>query len=153
MPVMASLFFIAMVALIGALNIPAQEAQVKNSLADVGATSFLAYRESVINYLNATPGFTSGTVPDSSLTFLWGYQRDTRWTNMVSGGALYTYVVANSANTDELLDKLYRKTESSFMVGRNTGGQLISANGFATGISIPTTTPPIPVGSILIVGK
>lgn len=153
MPLMAALFFIAMVSLIGALNIPAQEAQVKTSMADVGATSFLAYRESVINYLNATPGFTTGTVPDTSLTFLWGYQRDTRWTNTVSGGTLYTYVLANSANTDELLDKVYRKTESSFMVGRSTGSQLISANGFPTGISIPATTPPIPTGSILIVGK
>lgn len=153
MPLMASLFFIAMVSLIGAMYVPAQEAQTKTSIADVGATSFLAYRESVINYLNVTPGFTTGTVPDTSLTFLWGYQRDARWTNTVSGGTLFTYVIAGSANTDELLDKVYRKTASSFMVGRNTGGQLISANGFQTGIFIPATTPPIPTGSILIVGK
>lgn len=152
MPLMASLFFIAMVSLIGAMYVPAQEAQAKTSIAEVGATSFLAYRESVVNYLNVNPSFT-GTVPDTSLTFLWGYQRDTRWTNAVSGGTLYTYVVANSANTDELLSQLYRKTESSFMVGRSTGGKLISANGFQTGITIPATTPPIPIGAILIVGK
>jgi hypothetical protein len=49
-----------------------------------------------------------------------------------------------------LLDKLYRKTEASFMVGRNTGNMLVSANGFATGITIPSS---VPTGSILIVGK
>jgi len=150
MPLVASVFFVAMVSLLGALYVPAQQAQAAHAVADVGATSLLAYRESVINYLNATPGFT-GTVPDASLTFTWGYQRDPRWTNVISGGALYVYeTVANSPNTSMMLDQLYQKTAKSFMVGRNVSGVLVSANGFSTGVTVPAA---VPNGAILIVGK
>ena len=148
---MAALFFIAMVSLLSALYVPEQEAKTTTAIADVGATSFLAYRESVIDYLNVTPGFTSGTVPDALLTPIWGYQRDARWTNTVSGGTLYVYeTAANSANTAVLLDTLYRKTATSFTVGRNNTGALISANGFATGMTVPAT---VPNGAILMIGK
>ncbi|MFC6281234.1 type IV pilus biogenesis protein PilM [Polaromonas aquatica] len=150
MPVLASVFFVAMVTLLGALYVPAQEAQRNTAVADVGATSLLAYRESVINYLNGNPGY-SGTVPDSSLTFIWGYVRDPRWSNVVSGGTLYVYeVVAKSPNTSLVLEKLYRKTASSFMVGRNASGLLVSANGFSTGITVPAA---VPNGALVFVGK
>jgi PilM len=150
MPFVASMFFIAMVSLLGALYVPAQQAQAAYAIADVGATSLLAYRESVINYLNGNPGFT-GTAADSSLTFIWGYQRDSRWTHIVSGGTLYVYeAIANAPNTSLLLDQLYRKTASSYMVGRNVSGTLISANGFSTGVTVPAS---VPNGALLIVGK
>jgi hypothetical protein len=150
MPLVASLFFVAMVSLVGALYVPAQEAQAANAVANVGATSLLAYRQSVIDYLNANPSFT-GTVPDASLSFVWGYTRDPRWTNVVSGGALYVYeVTASSPNTSLLLDQLYRKTASSFMVGRNVSGMLVSANGFSTGVTVFAS---VPNGSLLIVGR
>jgi hypothetical protein len=150
MPLVASVFFVAMVSLLGALYVPAQQAQAVQVVADVGATSLLAYRESVINFLNATPGFT-GTVPDASLTFIWGYQRDLRWTNIVNGGTLYVYeATANSPNTSLILDQLYRKTASSFMVGRNVSGTLVSANGFSTGVTVAAA---VPNGALLIVGK
>lgn len=150
MPLVASVFFVAMVSLLGALYVPAQEAQATHAVADVGATSLLAYRESVINYLNANPSFT-GTVPDASLTFVWGYWRDPRWTHVVSGGALYVHeATANSPNTSLLLDQLYSKTASSFMVGRNVSGTLVSANGFSTGVTVPVA---VPNGALLIVGK
>lgn len=149
MPVLASLFFVAMVSLLGALYAPAQKVQADEAIADVTATSILAYRESVINYLNANPSY-SGTVPDSSLTYIWGYQRDLRWTNIVSTGTLYVYSVASTADIPLLLDRLYRKTATSFMVGNNVSGRLISANGFSTGITVP---PAVPSGVVLIVGK
>jgi hypothetical protein len=151
MPTAIALFFVAIVALLSATYLPAQEARSELVVANAGATSFLAYREAVIDYLNANATFT-GTVPDASLTFPWGYVRDTRWTNLVlSGGALYVYeTAANSPNTDQVLDQLYRKTLSSFMVGRNSGGALVSANGFATGVAVPVS---VPNGALLIVGK
>jgi len=150
MPLVASMFFIAMMSLLGALYVPAQQAQTVHAVADISATSLLAYRQSVIDFLNSNQGF-SGTVPDSSLVFIWGYQRDLRWTHTVSGGTLYVYeATANSPNTSLLLDQLYRKTASSYMVGRNVSGTLISANGFSTGITVPAL---IPNGTLLIIGK
>lgn len=137
-----------MVALASVLHIPAQESQMTQAVADVAATSALAYRESVINYLNANSGYT-GTVPDASLTPLWGYKRDPRWTNTVVSGALYVYESTPSANTN-MMDVLYTKTVKSFMVGRNQSGLLVSAKGFATGITVP---PAVPNGAILIFGK
>lgn len=148
MPLVAVLFFIAMVSLAAAMHVPAQEARMVKAVANVGATSALAYRESVVNYLNANPSF-SGTVPDSALTFLWGHVRDPSWTNLVSGGALYVYETSPS-NTPELLDELYRKTMASYMVGRNAAGMLVSAKGFGTGVAVPVA---VPNGAILIVGK
>ena len=148
MPLVAVLFFIAMVSLAAAMHVPAQEAQMVKAVANVGATSALAYRESVINYLNSNPGF-SGTVPDSSLTLLWGHVRDTRWTNVVSGGALYVYE-SSPSNTPGLLDEIYGKTIASYMVGRNAAGFLVSAKGFGTGVVVPAA---VPNGAILIVGK
>lgn len=151
MPTVIALFFLASVSLMSAMYLPSQKVQVELSVADAGATSLLAYRQSVIDYLNANPSFT-GSVPDASVTFPWGYVRDPRWTNIVQpGGTLYVYEsTANSPNTSQVLDQLYRRTMSSFMVGRNSGGQLVSANGFATGVTVPAA---VPNGSLLIVGK
>lgn len=151
MPTVAALFFIAMVSLIGAVHLPVEKAQQEARIADVGATSMLAYRRAVIDFLNANPTFT-GTVPDASLTFPWGYIRDPRWTNVVlAGSTLYVYeTAANSPDTAQVLDQLFRKTLSSHMVGRKASGQLVSANGFATGISVPAA---VPEGALLMVGK
>jgi len=151
MPTFIALFFVAAVAVASALDLQRQTAQAEAVVADAAATSFLAYREAVIDYLNANPGF-SGTVPDAALSFGWGYVRDPRWTNVVQGGsALYVYQRApNAARTDLVLDQLYRKTASSFMVGRKAGGVLVSANGFATGVAVPAA---VPNGAIVVVGK
>lgn len=148
MPLVAALFFVAMVALQAALHVPAREAQMTRAVANVGATSVLAYREAVINYLNANPGF-SGPVPDASLTLLWGHQRDVRWTNIVTAGTLYVYETSVSRGPG-LIEELYRKTMSSYMVGRNVSGFLVSAKGLATGRSVPAA---VPNGAILMVGK
>lgn len=151
MPQLVALFFLAIVSLTSALYLPAQKAQGEVSVADAGATSLLAYRQGVIDYLNTNPSF-SGTVPDSSITFPWGYVRDPRWTNYVqSGGTLYVFeATAHSPHTDQVLDQLYRKTFRSFSVGRNNSGQLIGATGASTGITVPAV---VPNGALLIVGK
>lgn len=151
MPQVLALFFIAIVSLASALYLPAQKAQGEVAVAAAGATSLLAYRQGVIDYLNANPSFT-GTVSDVSITFPWGYVRDSRWTNYVqSGGTLYVFeATAHSARSDQLLDQLYRKTLKSFSVGRNSGGQLVGATGFSSGILVPAA---VPDGALLIVGK
>lgn len=149
MPTLVTLFFISIVALASLLTLPAQEARYEQAVADVAATSALAYRESVINYLNIDPGFT-GTVPDASITPLWGHVRDTRWTNtVVGGGSLYVYESTPSSNKI-LMDVLYTKTLKSYMVGKNQSGFLVSAKGFGTGIAVPNT---VPAGAIMIFGK
>lgn len=151
MPQVVALFFLAIVALTSALYLPAQKAQGEVAVADAGATSLLAYRQGVIHYLNANPSFT-GTVPDASITFPWGYVRDPRWTNYVqSGGTLYVFETsAHSPHTDQVLSQLYRKTLQSFSVGRNSAGQLVGATGLPTGILVPAA---VPNGALLIVGK
>jgi hypothetical protein len=157
MPTMASLMFIAFIALVSALYVPEQELRANTAIADAAATSFLSYRESVIDYLNSHPGTASVTVPDASLTFAWGYQRDARWTHYVpasGAGALVVYeATANTVGLSTMLDQLYRKTDKSFSVGRKSNissGTLISANGFATGIILPSI---VPDGAIAMVGQ
>jgi len=148
MATLGALFFVALTAFVGALYLPAEKAELEDRVASVRATSLLAYRESVINYLNANPSFT-GTVPDSSLTFPWGYVRDSRWTNLVpAAGTLYVYSTATDLGLVE--DHLYRKTLRSFMVGRKVAGQLVAANGFATGITLPAA---IPDGALVFAGR
>ena len=151
MPQLIALFFVATVALTSALLLPAQQAQGELAVADAGATSLLAYRQGVIDFLNAHPTFT-GAVPDLSITFPWGYVRDPRWSNWVqAGGTLYVFeAAAHSPHTDQVLAQLYRKTLRSFTVGRNVTGQLVGATGLATGILVPAN---VPNGALLMVGR
>lgn len=151
MPLVLALFFLAAVSLASALSLPERQAQVELAAADAVATSLLAYRQGILDYLNANPAF-AGTVPDGVIAFPWGYVRDARWTNLVQGGGtLYVFEAApHSAHTDQVLDQLYRKTLQSFSVGRNAGGQLVGATGFATGIAVPAL---VPNGALLIVGR
>lgn len=148
MPVLAITFFIAMMAILVANHLPAQEQKFQIAKANVAATDVLAYREEVINFLNLNAGY-SGTVTDAQITPLWGHQRRPNWSNVVSGGTLYIFEVS-SAPEKLLLDQIYRKTSKSFFVGRNSGGILVSANGLNTGISIPVT---VPNGAIVLIGK
>lgn len=104
----------------------------------------------MVDYLNTHPGFT-GTVPDAALTFPWGYRRDARWTHLAQpGNTLFVYEASTPVRPAPVLDQLDRKTLHSFMVGRNTRGRLVSANGFATGIAVPAA---VPDGAVMIVGR
>ncbi|ABE47298.1 type IV pilus biogenesis protein PilM [Polaromonas sp. JS666] len=148
MPLLVTTFFISMMALLVAIHVPEQDKQFMSAKADVAATDVLAYREELINFINSNAGF-SGAVSDSQITPLWGHQRRTNWSNIVSNGTMFVYEVTPSPEA-LLLDKIYRKTARSFMVGRNSSGTLVSANGLSTGITIPAS---VPNGSIVIVGK
>lgn len=148
MPIVIASFFLAMTALFYAKFEPQQDVQAKTIVADATATSVLAYREGVIDYLNANPGF-SGVVTNAMFTPLTGAIRNTSWVNVVSGGALYIYEVSPS-NEPYLLDQIYRKSGKSHMVGRNVSGTLVSTNGLSTGVTVPAV---VPNGSIIFVGK
>jgi hypothetical protein len=151
MPTAIAMFFLAAASLVSATWLPARALQGEIAVADAAATSLLAYRHTVVDFLNANPAF-AGTVPDASLAFPWGYRPDVRWTHLVQGGGtLYVYEAApNPRATSQLLDQLHRKTLASFTVGRNAAGTLVSANGFVTGIAVPAA---VPNGAILIVGR
>lgn len=148
MPLLVITFFIAMMALLVANHVPAEEQKFQSARANVAATDALAYREEVINFLNVTPGFV-GTVTDAQITPLWGHQRRLNWSNVVAANTLYVYE-ASSSPEKLLLDQIYLKTSKSVFVGRNVAGFLVSANGLNTGISIPVT---VPVGAIVMIGK
>lgn len=131
-----------------AISIPAQEQQTRTLTADVAATNFYAYRAAVINYCNANPGAT-GTIADGSLTFLTGYIRDVRWTNLIQGGTLYVY--STGAQSIDTVTTLYQKGGASLLIGKKAAsGNLISATGIDSGITLPAA---IPVGAISIIGS
>lgn len=148
MPIVITAFFIAMTALYYSSYEPQRDVQAKSIVADVAATSALAYRESVINYLNANPGYV-GLVNPMLLTPLTGAPRFSGWDGVVSGGTLFIYEQVPS-NTPNILDRIYRKTGKSHLVGRKVNGQLVSANGLATGIAVPADVPEY---AITLVGK
>lgn len=130
-----------------AISVPAQERQMKVLAADVAATNFYAYRAAVINYRNANPAAT-GTIADASLTFLTGYIRDTRWTNLIQGGTLYVY--STGTQTIDAVTTMYQKGGSSLLIGKKAAsGNLVNAAGIDTGIALPAA---IPVGAITIIG-
>jgi PilM len=123
-----------------------QEASINTAIsADILATNFLAYRESLLRYQNANPG-ASGSIPDSSLTFTPGYIRNYLWFNTISGGVLYVY----GNTTNDVLSNLYQKTLNSNLVGTNSSGALINEIGASTGVSLPAA---IPSGAIVFVGS
>lgn len=131
-----------------AVSIPAQEQQARSLAADVTATNFYAYRASVINYINANPGAT-GTIADGSLTFLPGYVRDTRWTNLIQGGTLFIY--STGTESIDSVTAMYQKGGKSLMIGKKAAsGNLVSATGIDSGIPLPAA---IPAGAITIVGN
>jgi hypothetical protein len=149
MPIVLALFMLAMLALHASGELGVQEAGREQARVDAAATSFLAYREAVLDHLNTTPGFT-GTAADAVLAFPWGYLRDARWTHVVDAhGTLYVHATAgNSAPL--LLPQLQQKTRNGFLLGRQSGGQLVAASGGSTGITVPAS---VPEGAVVMVGR
>lgn len=142
LPVWLVVFFGAIFMAYTAVDTPKKADAITQITADVSATNFLAYRRAVQGYLVANPG-TTGTVADVSLDQYWltGYVRDTHWTNLVDGGALYVYSSASpAANT---LDAIRAKSPENLLLGTKdaTTGRLKSYNGFDTGIVLPAGIP------------
>lgn len=131
-----------------AVSVPAQQQKTITLTADVTATNFYAYRAAVINYQTANPGAT-GTIADGSMTFLPGYIRDARWTNLIQGGTIFVYSTG-TASIDAMAN-VYQKGGKSLLIGKKgTSGNLISATGTDTGIVLPAA---ITVGAMTIVGN
>lgn len=151
MPAALTFFFVMIMTVYSAMNATQQDVARTNATADVSATNVIAYKASLVKYLNVNTT-ASGNIVDASLTMPTGLVRDTNWTNSVVGGTLFVYE-ATPSTTSNVLENIYAKTDKSIMVGRSNGTNLINARGFNTGIAIPATTPPIPTGSIVMVGK
>lgn len=131
-----------------ATTLPEIERQETAVAADVASTNFFAYRKAVIDYAAANPSY-SGNIPDSSLTFLPGYVRDPRWSNVVSGSTLYVF--NNGASTIQISSSIYEKGGRSMLIGKKSStGNLINSSGYDTGITLPAA---IPVNAETIVGE
>lgn len=125
----------------------AQTAQFVIAKGDVAATNFLSYRSAVVQYRTANPA-TTGTIADGSLTWQSGFIRDSRWTNVISGGELYVHstAVADPA----VLQAAYAKAGNYVMVGtKNAAGNLVNAAGSTISIALPGS---IPAGALVYVG-
>lgn len=151
MPAVFALFFVMLMSLYGALNASKQEAVTTAAVADTQATNVLAYKSSVVTYLNANPNAT-GAISDASLVMPTGLVRNPNWTNVVANGTLFIYEVTPTTQPG-VLDSIYLKSGKSFLVGRSNGSFLVNPFGYATGTPIPVTAPVIPVGAIVLVGK
>lgn len=125
----------------------AQTSQFVIAKGDVAATNFLSYRGAVVQYRTANPSAT-GTIADGSLMWQSGFIRDTRWTNVITGGELYVYSTAVAEPA--VLQAAYAKAGKYVMVGtKNSGGNLINAAGSIISITLPGV---IPVGALVYVG-
>jgi len=114
---------------------------------DVAATNFISYRDAVVRYWTANPSAT-GLVVDASLTWQTGFIRDTRWTNVISGGELYVYSTA--APPPAMLQAVYQKAGNYIMVGtKNNAGTLTNAAGSVIAATLPAV---IPAGALVFVG-
>ena len=130
------------------LNERERTAQFVQLQGDVSATNFLAYRESVVRYLNANP-LAAGTIPDSSLVFGLGFIRNPLWTNVVVSNVLYVY--STSAPGAGMIKEINKKTTGYMFVGlKDSTGALVSATGSVIAVSLP---PAIPVGALVYVGS
>lgn len=150
MPLVLAIFLLATVALLQAGALPAQEAQLQQARADAAATSFLAYREAVLDYLVLHPGFT-GSAPDAVLAWPWGYARDGRWSHVVQpDGSLFVFQAAGTTAPPLLLAELQRKASQPWLLGRESGGQLVSARDPSIRLPVP---PAVPAGALVLAGR
>lgn len=114
--------------------------------AEVKASSFLAYRESLIRFMESNPTFTgSVTATDLEPFYPTGFLNPGLFMNYVTTDNLYVYTT-QFTDVSKLKEKLHR----SLLVGRkSTTGHLISLSGIDTEIQIPSI---IPVNAIVIAG-
>jgi len=150
-PIWIVMVFGALFASYVAIETPRQERFLNEVSAEVSATNFIAYRKSVIRYLDANPAAT-GTITDASLAPYWltGYIRDANWSNIVTGGTLFIH--STSATAINTKNTIYHKAKKSSLVGTKDAitGRLQSLNGFDTGINLPAA---IPNNAIVLLGK
>lgn len=150
-PIFLTVFFGAMAMFYTAVEAPKRAEAMVLVEADVDATNFIAYRRAIQSYLQANPN-AAGVVGDTSLGPFWptGYLRDSNWTNIIDGGALYVYSTAPVA--PGTLKAIWNRSGESALVGTKnpSNGRLRSFNGFDTGIVLPAV---IPGNAVVMMGK
>ena len=151
MPLLIVVVFVALMSVVSVLWLPQKEAAAVALIADVKAVNMFAYKAAVVSFLNGNPSF-SGQVPDSSITLPTGMVRDSRWVSVVNNNVLYVFE-QTASNAAGLLDVIYAKTNRSILVGTSNGSYLINAKGYSTGVAIPTLSPAVPTGAIVVVGR
>lgn len=151
LPIWLAVFFGAVFMAYVAVDSPKRQVEATTLAADVSATNFLAYRRAVQKYLQDNPSAT-GEITDTSLAGYWlqGYIRNTNWTNLVDGSALYIY--AQSSVAPVTLESLWSKSSDSALLGTKNpaNGRLRSYNGFDTGITLPAS---IPNNAVVMIGR
>lgn len=142
-----SLFAFTVVLVKLALVTPDQESMFNNAIASSAASNFLAYRKATSEYTFANPA-TTGTIPDSSLTFSTGYVRNTAWTNTVQAGVLYTY--SNRPIAAGTIESIANRSGRTLMVGVANAGQMVSLVQPTVTFTLPAA---IPNGAVVMIGN
>lgn len=156
MLLMVCAFFISAVAFLQTQIIPSMTEKNAIAVADAGATSFLAYREAVIDYSNSNPNITNKVVSAGDLNYSLGYKTNNNWANkwssVISNGTVYIYENDPTTYTSpQVIDRLFKKTDDIFYLGWNSNNsKLITVNGYSTEVTIPSV---VPAGAIVMVGK
>lgn len=106
---------------------------VKN---EVSAGLFSLYRERAINYANTNPGI-SGEINESLFNDPQMWNSSSNFKNRVEGNILYIY----SATNPVLTDMVIKASDSSYHIGLNKDGKLISPLYGDTNIVLPQWIP------------
>ena len=133
------------------LSVPVLE---NGTLVQTGAVrlahQFEVYREAVDNFASGHPGF-SGTVPPDSLALPPGMTVPPDFSNDLEGGTAFAWAFPGTdfISPEEILGPLTEISEGSVLVGRNSGGILVSpVLGPESSIPLPGE---IPSGSLVSV--
>lgn len=118
-----------------------------NLRADAAVQSMAIYHQSVVDWAKANPLAPSQVVPDSSLTFPYGYVKNLPWTNLVATGHGWVYTSdASVAGRGGMTSMLLERSEYSMNIGTNVGGFIWSPR--AGNLNIPVDAA-IPLGSLV----
>lgn len=144
---------------------PQQAAMQSSAQANAVAESLLSYRSSVIQYLTQNPAFTGTSIPDSSLTFQYGYQRNPAWTNYIVGHVPYVYstmvasaipvspgTTAYTVSAASIVSAIYSMTQNSPAVGIVSSGAIVNPALLNNAFLPVSVAAAIPAGSLVIAG-
>jgi hypothetical protein len=113
----------------------ASRAQSYQAETETIAVNMAIYRNAVVEYAEAHPGF-EGAVPDAQLNLPTWFRRFSAVQNLVSGGRAYVFASPRSGLVS-LLDARYE----SLMVGTNIAGSLSSARASGSVMALPSSIP------------
>ena len=153
-PVWIALLFLSIVSLFLAIDIPRQKVQYEMIRAEHDATSFLAYRKGIIDYLKANPTAT-GHIDEAALSSYWpqGYSYDAKlWSNYVDPLDKKLYIFSLSPPNNGMQVRLASNYGNSFLVGSSgSSGKFFSTNGKVS-LTLPTAAG-IKDGVVVMIGR